>query len=252
MSFFQLKKRVASLASITLVIFLLPCSLQAGDALLFNESSVTFQHGDNYRVGGKEQSIVTVEHLSVWSWGDVFFFYDDLHNDNTGHSSYYYEVAPRLSLSKLTGRPFSYGPIKDVLLASVIERGSDGFDGLLFGAGLDWNVPGVAFFSSNFYYRDTDDVAGNTWQTTFVWNVPFNVNGVDFVLDGYTDIRGAEGLNKGDLNFNPQLKVDVGKLWGYPKVLYGGIEYSYWNNKFGIDDVNERNVSALIQMKFTL
>jgi len=44
----------------------------------------------------------------------------------------------------------------------------------------------------------------------------------------------------------------MGKFWGYPKVLYGGIEYSYWNDKFGIDGVDERNVSALIQMKFSL
>jgi len=237
---------------LALLALMLPYSSFAGDLLLFNENSITYQSGDNYRVGDDKQSVVTFEHLSVWSWGDVFFFYDDLKQEHTGHSGYYYEVAPRLSLSKVTGQSFSYGAVKDVFIASVLERGSDGFDGLLLGTSLDWDIPGVAFFSSSFYYRDTANLAGDTWQTTLVWNVPFSIKDVDFVLDGYTDIRGAEGLNKGDLSFNPQLKMDVGKFWGYPKVLYGGIEYSYWNDKFGIDGVDERNVNALIQMKFSL
>lgn len=224
----------------------------ANNALLFNENSITLQRGDNYKVGDNEQRVWTFEHLSVWKWGDVFFFYDDLHQEGSHQSSYYYELAPRLSLSSLMGRSYSVGPIKDVFLTGTLERGSDGFDGWLLGGSVDWDVPGVAFLSTSIYYRDTDDVAGETWQTTIVWNIPFSVKNLDFVLDGFADIRGNEGKSKGDVSINPQLKLDVGKIFGYSKVLYGGIEYNHWSNKFGIDGVDERNVSALLQVKFSL
>jgi|LWDU01.1.fsa_nt_gi nucleoside-specific outer membrane channel protein Tsx len=135
----------------------------ADSALLFNENSITFQRGDNYKVGDNEQEIWTFEHLSVWNWGDVFFFYDNFKEQHTGHSGYYYELAPRLSLSKVTGRSFSAGPVNDVLIATVFERGSDGFNAWLMGVGFDWNVPGIAYFATNFYYRDTEGVAGDTW-----------------------------------------------------------------------------------------
>ena len=228
-----------------------PQTTLANDALLFSEASITYQRGNNYKVGDEKQKISTFEHLSVWSWGDSFFFYDNLQEVASNHSSYYAELAPRISLGNVTGESFAFGPVSDVLIASTFERGSDGFDAWLLGLGLNWNMPGFSHFSSNIYYRDTDDVAGHTWQASLVWNMPFKIAGLDFLFDGYTDIRGNEGSSKSDFNFNPQLKLDVGKIFGYPKLLYSGIEYSHWHNKFGIDGVDERNLSGLLQMRFS-
>ena len=181
----------------------------------------------------------------------MFFFYDDLKERHTEHSGYYYEVSPRLSLSNISGEEFSIGPIKDVFLAATYERGSDGFNAWLVGVSLDWTIPGVAFISTSSYYRDTEGLAGHTWQHTLVWNIPFSISEFDFQFDGYMDVRGDEGRSKADVNFNPQLKVDIGKIFGVQKLLYAGIEYSHWDNKFGIKGVDERNVSGLIQAKFS-
>ena len=225
----------------------------AQSPLSFNLNGFSYQHGDHYRVVDHEQDIWTFEHLSLWNWGDMYFFYDDLHQQNLDRHDYYYyyEWSPRISFGKLTGQPYELGPVRDVLLSSTYERGSDGFNAWLLGFGLDWTVPGLDFFSTNFYYRDTEGLEGDTWQTTIVWTFPFSIRNLDFVFDGYTDIRGDEGLAESDLNFNPQLKLDLGKLLGYPQILYGGIEYNHWNNKFGIDGVNERNVSGLLKLQFS-
>lgn len=223
----------------------------ADSPLLFNLNSLTYQQGDHYRVVDHEQEIWTFEHLSVWTWGDLFFFYDDLHEQNANRSSYYYEWQPRLSLGKLTSWDFEIGPMRDLLIASTYERGSDGFNAWLLGIGMDWKIPGIDYFSSNLYYRDTEGLGGDTWQATLVWTIPFSILRFDFLFDGYTDIRGDEGMAEADLNFNPQLKLDVGKIFGFPQILYGGIEYSYWNNKFGIDGIDERNVSGLLKLQYS-
>ena len=247
-------ERVPTTKLSSLLCALLLCiatQIHADSPLLFNLNSLTYQQGDHYRVVDHEQEIWTFEHLSVWSWGDMYFFYDDLHQQNVDHHDYYYEWSPRLSFGKFSDQSFEFGPVRDVLLSSTFERGSDGFNAWLLGFAFDWNIPGLDFFSTNFYYRDTEGLAGDTWQTTIVWAFPFSIRNLDFVFDGYTDIRGDEDDAKGDLNFNPQLKLDLGKLLGYPQVLYGGIEYNHWNNKFGIDGEDERNVSGLLKLQFS-
>lgn len=230
---------------------LCPAIAHAFEPLWFNQNSITYQQGNHYRVVDHEQEIWTFEHLSVWSWGDMFFFYDELHEQNIDRSGYYYEWSPRLSLGKLSGSDLSTGPVEDVLVASTYERGSDGFNAWLLGLGLDWKVPGFAHFESNLYYRDTEGLQGDTWQVTLAWVLPFAIHNLDFLFDGYTDIRGSEGFAESDLNFNPQLKIDIGNVFGYPEIFYGGIEYSYWNNKFGIEDTDERNVSGLLKLQYS-
>ena len=58
------------------------------------------------------------------------------------------------------------------------------------------------------------------------------------------------------MQFNPQVKYDLGKAlnWG-AKQLYVGIEYSYWKDKYGIDnsgniDSNQSVTSALVKVHF--
>jgi len=220
--------------------------------LLFNENSLTYQEGNNYRVGDPQRNYWTFEHISVWTWGDVFFFRDWIREKDATENSYYMELSPRLSLGYLTDAKLSTGPIQDVFLTTTFEQGSHDFNSQLFGLGLNWTIPGFTHFESNLYHRDTDHLAGNTWQITLAWSAPFSLGKFDFLFDGYLDTRGEEGFARRDFNFNPQLKLDWGKFLGWPGHLYSGIEYYYWNNKFGIEGVNERNISALIQMRFSL
>ena len=51
----------------------------------------------------------------------------------------------------------------------------------------------------------------------------------------------------------PQIKLDVSNFWGAPGVLYAGVEYQYWNNKYGLGDTlidDQSSVSALVKFHF--
>ena len=141
--------------------------------------------------------------------------------------------------------------IKDILIATTLERGSGGVEANLIGPGLTWDLPPFVHLETNLYYRDNPDISGSTWQLTVAWALPFKLGSLDFLFDGYADIRGSEGGLEEDFNFNPQLKLDLGKFAGYPGILYGGVEYYRWDNKFGIKGVDERVLSSLIQARYS-
>ncbi|WP_346837845.1 outer membrane protein OmpK [Microbulbifer sp. SAOS-129_SWC] len=239
--------------------------------VLWQDNSLTVLHGNHYTVDyslhtdDSSRDVVTFEHASGHSWGDLFLFSDYL-SSTADSSELYTEVSPRLSLGKLSGRDLSFGPVKDVLLASTLELGNmddpdhltvtgPHFTNKLAGVGFDLAVPGFNYVQANFYHRDNDDKAANE-QLTLVWALPFALGGADFLYDGFIDWASASADAHANMNFTSQLKWDVGARWGKPKSLYAGIEYVYWNNKFGIEDgtygidSNERNVNLLLKYHF--
>lgn len=216
----------------------------------FNTTAVTLQQGRGFEVGDDRRTILTLEHASAWNWGDVYAFYDRVRGEDSDREDYYMEVSPRFSLGNL-GLDASGGIVKDVLIATTYERGQGGFEAWLIGPGVTFEVPWFSHLEANLYYRDTRGLHGQTWQVTIAWSLPFATGPVDWVFDGYWDIRGEEDGNRGDSNFNPQLKIDIGKFFGQPKIVYAGIEYYNWNTKFGIPGVNENTVTPLIQARFS-
>lgn len=233
--------------------------------MFWSDNSITLLHsGDYYNVGYEfgepnkemEMTTTTLEHVSGHHWGDVFFFMDR-HSGKGAFGDFnetYSEISPRIS-SGLIGDKISAGPMKDVLLAftyesSTSKNGEASFsqDNYLYGIGFDWDVPGFAFFQTNFFYANNENVE-NDLQLTVVYGAPFSLGKVDFMLDGYIDWSSGEEDHASDFHFNPQLRADVGKFMGFSKSkLEVGIEYSYWSNKFGVKtDENESAVSALVK-----
>lgn len=252
--------KISSVALMTVAATTMSVSAQA--EMFWSDNSITLLHsadyfnvGYNFGAPNKEMEMttMTLEHVSGHNWGDTFFFLDR-HNGKGAAASFnetYAELSPRLS-SGLFGDKVEAGPIKDVLLATTYESSSDstGFsqDNYLYGIGLDWSIPGFAFFQTNFYYADNENVDDDL-QVTIVYGVPFKLGEVDMMFDGYLDWSSAEADHASDFHFNPQLRADVGKFMGITKSkLEAGIEYSYWSNKFGIQsDENESAVSALVK-----
>lgn len=244
--------------------FLLTAAVLAGNSqaeMYWSNNSLSLLHGADYLhpFTGKdmEMTTMTVEHASGHNWGDAFFFMDR-HNGKGQFADFqetYSELSPRFSLSSMSGKSLSAGPLQDVLLAFTYENGSNstGFsqDNYLYGFGLKWKAPGFAFLNTNFYYADNENVQDDL-QLTVTYGVPFALGTVDMMFDGYLDWSTAESDHASDFHFNPQLKANVGKFMGITKSkLELGIEYSFWSNKFGVaTDDNESAVSALI--KYTL
>ena len=213
--------------------------LATASPLLWQDNSLTYLYGQDFEVDPAIQQAVTFEHASGWSVGDLFVFVDSIHyngaRDAAGNNSTWYgEIAPRLSFGKISGKELSFGPITDVLLAGTYERGRGDIKNYLLGPGFD-------YLQLNTYYRHSDSPEGvrGSWQITPVWGITLPVGRSDILIDGYIDwIVDNDGDGKqANFHFNPQVKYDLGKALGWqPKKLYAGIEYSYWKNKYGIKD----------------
>jgi nucleoside-specific outer membrane channel protein Tsx len=222
----------------------------AGDLLHWQNNSLTYLYGQDFKIDPEIQQTVTFEHASGWNFGDLFFFVDAIkyNTDATngagdGHT-FYGEFSPRFSLGKLSGADLSFGPVKDVLIATTYEFGEDDVEAYLIGPGFDLAIPGFDYFQLNTYLRTTDGSrpGDNVWQITPVWSYTIPVGESDILIDGFMDwVVDNDENSRGDyhanLHFNPQIKYDLGKAlkWG-EKQLYVGIEYDYWKNKYGIKD----------------
>ncbi len=219
----------------------------------FYDNSVSVLYGQSYEVIESDQAVVTFEHFSANSWGDIFVFADRLMStgdENGDQTETYIEVAPRFKVSDFDG-----GLVKNLYIATTWEM-SESADNLLIGLGTDFNVPGFQNLSLNAYQRLNDNYENN-YQTTLVWGVPFEVAGQNFKFDGFWDWATAtnEDNAAATSNFTYQLKWDAAKALGTDNKVYVGIEHATWNNKFQIEhtsgfDTKENVVSALVKVHF--
>ena len=217
----------------------------AADLLQWQDNSLTYLNGIDFKVDPPKQQTVTFEHASGWSFGDLFIFVDGIkynteatNGAGDGHT-FYGEISPRLSLGKISGADLSFGPVKDVLLAATYEFGEDDVDSYLLGPAVDLNIPGFDYFQLNTYLRTTDGRrdGDNVWQITPVWSYTIPVGDSDLVIDGFMDwVVDNDDSYHANLHLNPQIKYDLAKAMGWGKRFYVGVEYDYWSDKYGIDD----------------
>jgi len=216
----------------------------ASAEMLWSTASLTYLKGNNHELGDNSRQVVTFEHASSHSWGDNFMFIDRSISDNDDVSTYF-EVLPRLSISKLVNEDLSFGIVKDVLFAGTWES-SEESDNYLSGIGVSLDIPGFNYFSANVYHADNelweDDV-----QTTIAWELPFNIGNSEFVLDGFLDWSSAERDHASEELSMTQLKWNAGKLFGSKAPIYLGVEYIHWNNKYGIQGIDESNVQFILK-----
>ena len=172
--------------------------------MLWQNNSLTYLYGNDFKVDPDTQHTLTFEHASGWTYGDVFMFVDYKWNESTDDSeaarTYYGEFSPRLSLGKTTGMDLSYGPIKDVLIAFTYERGEDEVQNYLLGPAVDLAVPGFDRLAINTYYRKPDgirDKASGQWQITPTWAITIPVGSSDILIDGYIDWVVNDAGNEG-------------------------------------------------------
>ena len=217
------------------------CSLLATTVsakTVWSDFSVTYLNGSNYEVGDSDRQVMTLEHAAGTSWGDSFMFFDHLVSDNDDTETYG-EFSPRIRLTKLDN---SF--LTALYLAPSAELG-DGFTNYLFGIGTDLSIPGFNYFKVNAYHRNNEFTDSN-YQLTVTWGVPIG----PLYYDGFMDWTNSVDNNEASMNLTSQLKYDVAKYVGLDSKLFLGVEYVFWNNKFGIDGVDERNVNLLVKYHF--
>lgn len=211
-------------------------------AAQWSSTNIQYLYGSNYELGDDTRSIITLEHVNGWKYGDNFFFVDITNADRPGDSTatgHFAEISPRLSFGKIFNTDLSMGIVKDVLFTSTAELG-DGFRNYLYGIAVDLDIPKFNFFQVNWYLRHEVDFGTDLGQQiTLVWGLPFKTGSVDWMFEGFADYAYGVDPAEDNLIAGPRLLLDVGKLWGAPGTLQSGIEYQIWRNKFGIDGVDE-------------
>lgn len=209
-------------------------------AATFSTTNIQYLYGTSYELGDEKRSIITLEHVNAWKYGDNFFFVDIENSDRTGtatQTGYYAEISPRFSLSAMTGQKMSFGIVKDVLITTTLEAGG-GFHSYLYGVAVDLNV--LPVFQINYYIRNEITAPTDLGsQLTLVWLAPFEAGPVSMVFEGFFDYAWGNDPSESNIIAGPRLLADVGKAWGAPGTLQAGIEYQIWRNKFGIDGVDE-------------
>jgi nucleoside-specific outer membrane channel protein Tsx len=255
-----------------------PSTPDAGDKFInFASTSLWYLYGFNWDMpfaSSHERDLITLEHFQDNAWGDLFLFVDFMNLSTEGRGypetgfDLYGEVNPRLSLGKVTGEPLKFGPIKDLFFYSgMLEFGtSDSLENInrafgtdidktqlrqLHGVALDLDLPGFAYSSINFFWRDDFDISGSTWQITYVWGIPFHLAGFDFIFKGFADYNGAEGGLVETFHTSPQLMMDLGaKILNKKNVLWVGTEVDIWINEYGVRGQDDVVPQLVMQFEF--
>jgi len=205
---------------------------------IWSDFSVSYLNGSNYEVGDNKRQVATFEHAAGLSWGDSFLFIDRLESSN-GHTETYGEWSPRFKFSDY-GNSF----MNNLYIATTAEIG-DGFTHYLLGIGTDLKLPHFKFFKLNAYHRNNDG-GDNGKQITMAWAVPIG----PLTYDGFVDYVPSNDDKETSMNLTSQLKYDLAPHLNITSPLYIGVEYVFWQNKFGINGVDEKNMNLLIKYHF--
>ena len=224
-----------------LAIFLSP---MASAEMFWSDTSWSLLSGSDYEVGDDEKVVYTLENASGHDWGTTFLFFDRLASQNDDTSETYGEVLANINLAT-----WDDGFLKRVYVTPHAEFGP--VDNLLYGVGVSLNIPGAKFFDVTYFIRKNGGGRDDNSQVTLAWAFPFADN---FQYSGFLDATDSSDDVESSMNFTSQLVWDLGKnaLDMKPGKLWLGVEYVYWNNKFGIEDTpafntDERNANLLLK-----
>lgn len=192
------------LITLLCIIGLYSTSVQAQN---FSSTFIEYAYGWNntdYITGANPKNegmnLFTLDHTTVTKWGGVYgfvnfmtapdgfyttgFYNQDL-DASAGQYRLYSEVSPWVSLSGVTGKDFSFGPVADVSLDGQLNIGN-GFFATLAGAGLTFKAPKGGFLKLSTYWR-RDNIREDAVQFTGVFDVPVWKK-AGFRIQGFFDL----------------------------------------------------------------
>lgn len=238
-----------------------PC---LADFMLWSNSEIQYLNGVDFKEPGNpnavSKSTITITHAHGWAYGRNFFFMDTLIS-TAGEASQinlYGEAYSTFSLGKISGLDLSYGVVKDfgvtvgVNLGENMDSSRSGYRAWLYGVTVDLDLPGFEYFNIDFLRQRITETAdiGTSWQITPVWKVPFEIADTKWSFEGFVDFIGRNHTAARQALAQPQLRLDIGDIWGDENHLFIGIEYQYWHNKYGIKGLHDNVPQALMLWKF--
>lgn len=239
--------------------------------------SISLLKGEGFRddLGYREdKTTLTLEHFALWELGTVFFYYDITEPttddgqsfndaDNSKYSNQFFGgTSVTVSLSKITGKSFNYGILKDVSIRGELENGSGNgnfnFQNYFYGLQYDFAIPGFDFFSLNTVLRDNPNDPGVGIQLGAFWQMSWDYgrwNKYKFTgfiaaspWNGDQPSTGSFSRKGQFLTTQPQLLYDVGYgLFGTKDRLEMGFEYAYFLERFQQKDKDEKVLQYMVK-----
>lgn len=235
-------------------------------AQTFSANQLQLHFGGGYRFGGNgaettTRTMLEFQHFSAYTYGDLFFFadvYRDHQWDGTSNRvNFYGEGYAHLSAKSLEGIPFG----EESFLADIgpgigFNAGQD-FLVAIYGARASFKVPGFSVLTFGVYAYDNQiDAYGRdldtTYQATLVWDIPFAIGDQKFSTGGVLDLIGSQGVGvEEQIYFQPEIRWDVANALGQKAGSFDlGLRYVHFNNKYGVDGVDENAMSVFVSKKF--
>ncbi|MFM2482344.1 outer membrane protein OmpK [Celerinatantimonas sp. YJH-8] len=135
--------------------------------------------------------------VDLYGYLDIFNLRNSKDSDKYGSPRQFLKFAPRFSLNDLTGKDLSFGPVKEVYIATLTnanggnaaDKGTDTYETQV-GFGVDLTVPGLDRSSLNLYKRYVwTDHEWNGYQVSGNWGKSLYTfdNGMTLQYGGYLD-----------------------------------------------------------------
>lgn len=249
-----------------LVLAALASSTYAAD---WHDAFIGYGYGTKFKEPGNDadvkKHVLTLQYVGGYKYGVNFFTLDMLTSDDNnpakgptlgapsdrGAQEVYVVYNNTVSLGKVSGTPFKFGPVSDVGIQAGFDYNSKndtfgaGLIKLIVGPKLQFDVPGLLTVGL-FYYKEWNNNGISGQDVDFdaaarlgaTWNFGFGL-GLPATFKGYANYTGEKGKDGfgGDTSAETWLEAkllwDVGSLAGKPKTFYGGLGYQYIKNKFG-------------------
>ncbi len=220
------------------------------NAINWSVTNISFLKGRGYLLGEKKRTIATFDHSSGGKIGSHYFFFDVI-NPDSDFISIYGEWHPAFSLSNLFNQTDAIWKIDDILLVGEYDYGSSpmsSFRRYYYGIGVRMDFESADYFNINFLYGGDPSVPGDTEQISVSWGFPFKLFRVHGIFSGYVDYIGSESYFVANIQTQPQLLVDIGRVMDFKNKVYFGIEYQYWHNKFGLKGITEKVPQLILSL----
>lgn len=246
------------------ILFTILGSTGFAHAFEWTDNEVQLLYGTGFREPASanylSREILTFQHIDGYKYGRNFFFVDTIFTQagDPDSTKLYSEGYTYLSLNKLTGLKIPSGIFKDFNLAAGINIGSESGGSkplvYLYGISMELNLPKITFFSIDILINDArepESGKGVSWQITPVWALPFEIGDIKFSFEGFFDIiTSKDERTKQTILAQPQLRWDAGRHFNLKdNKLFVGIEYQYWENKYGIEWLDESFPQVMVVWK---
>jgi nucleoside-specific outer membrane channel protein Tsx len=253
----------------------------AAQAATFSDTSIGYRYGTDFSEPVNKdhisKDILNLNHVSGYKYGTNFFNVDMLLSDNkdpagansgNGAQEIYVVYRNTLDLEKVTGTAYKFGPVRGLGVTGGFDfntKTDAGYNSkkrmLVAGPTLMMDVPG--FLNISLLVLWESNAPYNTFSKTSIprygydahamlgaaWGIPIGKTGLSF--EGFANFIDSKGKNeKGDdtaaeTNIDMQLMYDLSPMVGAaPKSLKAGLEYQYWQNKFGNNSDTVKGATA--------